>query len=251
MFFGFDLKELFMFPFKDDESRKYFLVGSLIALAGFIIPILPYLVLFGYAVQIAKQAMQGQPLRMVPWDDWSGLLKDGLKLFGIRMAFSLPILIIAIPLMIAGIAMPFVAGNMDSNSSDAFIALFSFIMLGSICVIIPISIPLVVIIPAAEMHVIEKGGEFAAGFRFKEWWPILRANLGGFIAAFGIYYLASFVLIFAVQLLAATIILACLVFILMPAITLYITLLMYVTAAIAYRGGVEKLNAPVISETTA
>ena len=70
MFFGFDLKEILMFPFKDQESRKYFLIGCLVALAAFFIPIVPYLVLFGYAVRIARQVMNNESPRMIAWDDW-------------------------------------------------------------------------------------------------------------------------------------------------------------------------------------
>ncbi len=240
MFFGYDLKEIFTFPFKDADARKYLLVGGLISVAGFFIPILPYLLLYGYAVIIARQVLKGEEPHMVPWEDWGEMLKEGAKLFGVRVVFSLPILIFAIPLMIGGIAMPIIVETMDSGSTDTFIALFTIIMMGSMCIIIPLSIPLTVVIPAAEMHVVESN-DFAAAFRFKEWWPILRANLGGFIVAFGIYYIVSMALAIVMQILIATLIFACLLFILIPAMTIYITLIMYVTSAIAYRDGKAKL----------
>lgn len=240
MFFGFDLKEIFMFPFKDAEARKRLLVGGLVSIAAFFIPILPYLVLFGYAVIIARQVLRGESPRMVPWEDWSGMLKDGAKLFGIRMIFSIPILILAMPLFAASFAMPFIAENMDSGSADSLIMLMSILMLGTFCILIPISLPLAVLIPAAEMHMIDNN-DFAAGFRFKEWWKIFRANLGGFIAAFGIYYIVSMALVIVMQILAATLIFACLMFVLIPAMTIYLTLVMYVTIAIAYRDGKLKL----------
>ncbi len=240
MFFGYDLKEIFTFPFKDADARKYLLTGGLISVAGFFIPILPYLLLYGYAVIIARQVLKGEEPHMVPWEDWGEMLKEGAKLFGVRVVFSLPILIFAIPLMIGGIAMPIIVETMDSGSTDTFIALFTIIMMGSMCIIIPLSIPLTVVIPAAEMHVVENN-DFAAAFRFKEWWPILRANLGGFIVAFGIYYIVSMALAIVMQILIATLIFACLLFILIPAMTIYITLIMYVTSAIAYRDGKVKL----------
>lgn len=240
MFFGYDLKEIFTFPFKDADARKYLLTGGLISVAGFFIPILPYLLLYGYAVIIARQVLKGEEPHMVPWEDWGEMLKEGAKLFGVRVVFSLPILIFAIPLMIGGIAMPIIVETMDSGSTDTFIALFTIIMMGSMCIIIPLSIPLTVVIPAAEMHVVENN-DFAAAFRFKEWWPILRANLGGFIVAFGIYYIVSMALAIVMQILIATLIFACLLFILIPAMTIYITLIMYVTSAIAYRDGKAKL----------
>ncbi len=241
MFFGYDLKEIFTFPFKDADARKYLLIGGLISVAGFFIPILPYLLLYGYAVIIARQVLKGEEPHMVPWEDWGEMIKEGAKLFGVGVVFSLPILIIAIPLMIGGIAMPIIVETMDSGSTDTFIALFTIIMMGSMCIIIPLSIPLTVVIPAAEMHVVENN-DFAAAFRFKEWWPILRANLGGFIVAFGIYYLVSMALAIVMQILIATLIFACLLFILIPAMTIYLTLIMYVTSAIAYRDGKVKLS---------
>ncbi len=241
MFFGYDLKEIFTFPFKDADARKYLLIGGLISVAGFFIPILPYLLLYGYAVIIARQVLKGEEPHMVPWEDWGEMLKEGAKLFGVRVVFSLPILIFAIPLMIGGIAMPIIVETMDSGSTDTFIALFTIIMMGSMCIIIPLSIPLTVVIPAAEMHVVENN-DFAAAFRFKEWWPILRANLGGFIVAFGIYYIVSMALAIVMQILIATLIFACLLFILIPAMTIYLTLIMYVTSAIAYRDGKVKLS---------
>lgn len=240
MFFGFDLKDLFMFPIRDAEARKHLLIGGLIALAAFFIPVIPYLILLGYAVQIARQIMRGESPHMIPFEDWGGMLKDGLKLFGIRMIYSIPIFIIAIPMMLAGIIVPFIAEGMNSGDVETFLAIFSVIMMAGVCLIIPLSLPLIVIIPAAEMYAVDKD-EFSAAFRFKEWWSILRANLGGFIAAFGIYYVASMVLALAIQILAATIILSCLLIVLLPAMTIYLTLIMYATIAAAYRDGKTKL----------
>jgi hypothetical protein len=114
-------------------------------------------------------------------------------------------------------------------------------MFGSICVLIPVSFVLAFIIPAAEMYMVEKG-EFSAGFRIREWWPILRANIGGFVAAVAIFYIATMIMSFAIQIIGATLIFACLLPFLLPAITMYSTLIMYTTIAQAYKAGKEKLN---------
>lgn len=241
MFFGFDLKEIFMFPIKDAEARKHFLIGSLVSLAGFVIPILPYFVLSGYAVKIVRQIFNNESPHMVAWDDWGSMFKDGAKMYGVRIVYSIPILILAIPIFIAGVGMPIFMENANSANADSILAIFSLIMFGAFCLIIPLSFPLAVIIPAAEMHAVDKN-EFAAGFRVKEWWPILRANLSGFIAAFGIYYVASMILMFAFQIIMATVILACLLPILLPALMMYLILVMYVTIAQAYKIGKEKLS---------
>ncbi len=241
MFFGFDLKELFMFPFKDEEARKYFLVGCLVALAAFIVPILPYIVMFGYAVRISRQIMNNESPRMIPWDDWSGFAKDGIKIFGIRMVFTLPLMLILIPFILIMTLFPIFISAADSSNAEAFIPVFMVLMFGGLCCLIPLSLPLTIIIPGAEMHVAEKD-DFAAGFKFGEWWPIFRANLSGFIAAFVITSVAGTVLTLAIQLIGATFILACLMFILIPAMTIYLTLVMYAVNAQAYRLGKEMLT---------
>lgn len=241
MIFGFDLKEIFFFPFKDEAARKNLLIGTLIFLIGMIIPVLPVILITGYAVQVSKRVLNGESLQMPAWEDWSSLFKDGLKLFAIRMIYSLPLLIIAIPLMLSLIGLPIFLETAEGQNQDALFAIFMVVIMGGLCILIPLSLPLAVIIPAAEMHAIEQDN-FSAAFQFKNWWQVLRANLGGFIVAFVIYYLATFAMTFVVQILMATVVLACLLIVLLPGVSVYAMLIMYATIAIAYRDGRTKLN---------
>jgi len=249
MFFGIDINQAFSFPFKDAESRKYFFIGCLVSLAAFIIPVIPFLLLYGYAVRIVKQVLNNESPHMVAWDDFGGMLKDGAKMFGIRIIYSLPVLILMVPMFLSIVAMPLFMSHASDSQLNVLFPLLILIIFGTICVLLPLSIPLAVIIPAAELYVVEKD-EFAAGFRVREWWPLLRANLSGFVAAFGVYYLSTMALMFAAQMIGATLILACLLPFLFPAITMYITLIMYTTIAQAYKLAKEKLaQAQSISAT--
>jgi len=243
MFFGINLSQLLVFPFKDMLSRRYFIFACGIALASFIVPVIPYLALLGYTARIAKQVFNDQEPSMPVWEDWGGLLKDGARMFGVRMIYALPILILAIPLFLSGVALPFIMDNVNRADADSVIIIFSLIMVGGMCLLIPISLPLSVIIPAAEMHSVDKGS-FAAGFHFSDWWKILRANLAGFIAAFVIFYFISILLGIVIQILAATLILICLLPILLPAVTAYSALIMYAAFAQAYKAGKDKLALP-------
>ncbi len=240
MFFGFDLKEVFMFPVKDEEARKNFLIGCLISLAAMVIPVLPYFVLMGYAILIARQVLNNESPHMVAWDKWDELFKDGIKIFGIRMIYSLPLIVLTAPLFIGSFAMPFLMDGSNGSEMSPFFSIFMVIFAGTFCLIIPASIAVAILVPAAELHAVEKN-EFSAGFRIREWWQIFRANTGGFLAAFGIYYIASLILVFAIQILMVTIVLACLLPFLIPALTMYLTLIMYVTIAQAYRDAKTKL----------
>lgn len=177
---------------------------------------------------------------MVAWDDWEGMLKDGAKVFGIRIIYSIPILILLFPLFISMFVMPVLLSTSSGSEMEVFIPIFMLIFFGVMCVMIPISIPIAVVIPAAEMYVADTD-EFAAGFRIRDWWAILRTNISGFIAAFAIYYVSSMVLGLAIQIVGMTMIFACLLPFLLPAITMYSLLIMYTTIAQAYKVGKDKL----------
>jgi hypothetical protein len=247
MILGIDLNQIFTFPFKDAEARKYFLIGCAVVLAGFVVPVIPYLVLFGYTARIAKQIFNDEAPRMIAWDDWSDMLKDGARMFGVRIIYALPILIPALSIVTLSIALLFVTDNASSSNVDTVINIFALSMFSLTCLIMLVSLPLALIIPAAEMHAVEKA-KFAAGFRIREWWSIFRANLGGFVAAFAIYAVASMILTIALQIIMATLILSCLLPILLPAMTMYLTLVMYATIAQAYKGGKEKLAQAEIAQ---
>lgn len=240
MFFGINLQELFYFPLKDADARKQLLIGALISLSAFIIPILPFLVLTGYAMQIAKQVLNHESPRMLAWENWNDFFKDGAKVFGVRIIYTLPIFILVLPLMISSFILPITSSNAGSPESDPFFFVFMAVVAGTMCLLIPISIAIGLLVPVAEMHAVEKG-EFSAGFRLREWWAVFRANMGGFIAAFAIYYFASMAIALITQVLFVTVILACLVPILLPASTIYVLLIMYVSIAQAYRDGKAKL----------
>src|SRR4026209_2520851 len=107
MLFGFNLNDLFLFPFQDSESRKHFLIGCLIYLAGFFIPILPWLIVTGYNAILVRQVLSGEKPHLVPWQNWEALFKDGAKLFGIRLVYSSPLFILFLPLFVIFFAFPF------------------------------------------------------------------------------------------------------------------------------------------------
>jgi hypothetical protein len=170
MFFGFNLNEILMFPLKE-ENRKHLYMGIAVSLLAFIVPIAPYIVLFGYGAQIAKQILNGESPHLVAWDDWGKLFKDGLKVFGARFIVGIPILFFALPILIVSFVFPFLLENANPSEVETILPIYFLVIFGGICFIIPISLVMAVIIPAAEMKVIETD-DFSALFRFKEWWKI-------------------------------------------------------------------------------
>jgi hypothetical protein len=121
------------FPFKDPEWQQKALVGSLIVLLGFVIPLLPSIFLMGYLAQILKGIIRTNRKPFLPkWDDWGKFFNDGWKLFGASFIYSLPLYVILI--LIIGsfitpmLAMPFLAGQGENGQTMPLL----LISLGSI-----------------------------------------------------------------------------------------------------------------------
>lgn len=244
---NFDLNHLLTFSVKDAEARKQFLVGSLVYLLAFIIPILPLLVITGYLVRIVRQVLRDEEAHMEPWEDWGEMLLDGAKLFAIRIVYMLPLFILLIPFMIGMFAFPFLieSGN-EIIEQMAF--LFPLLFMATFMLVIPISFGFGLLIPVAEIHSVEKN-ELPAGFHIRACWAIFRVNWGGFLLAFVISYAVSFVLMLITQFAMLTIVLICILPIVLPAISMYMMLVMYTAFAQAYKTGADQLENEPVSAT--
>lgn len=211
------LSDWLAYPFKQEKAGNKILIGSALILAGFVIPFIPMLFVAGYLAKISKRITAGDgKLELPEWDDWGELFKSGLRLFGVGLIYSLPMLIIFTIGFIAYFG-SFVPLMIDDSSMGAPILM----MLGMGVMFLAIAIGMLlsliegIILPAVLMHVIHHD-QFSKGFDFKGWWSIFRKNFWGFMVAFilmfGLYYLYymlvvvvaySFVLAVAVPFLSA------------------------------------------------
>jgi hypothetical protein len=240
MLHTFDLSHYLSYPFKDREAQKNFLVGGLLILAGAIIPLLPFFVIYGYLAQIMQQVLDGQPASMPAWENWEKLFKDGLRLYGVRLVFAIPIMILAFGLMTLYLG-GFLLVMTQERPANLLIAGLGMAFLCLLCLLFPLGLVTTLLSYPAATHALARQ-KFTAAFNFGEWWPILRKNLGGFFLVLGLTYLISFATTIVFQLLYITLILACLLPILMPAAMFYMLLVIEPLAAQAYREGREKLS---------
>jgi hypothetical protein len=244
MLLGLDLNHLLTFPFKDSQTRKNFAIGALLLFASTIVPILPYLPVLGYVMKIMRQVLAGQQPSMPEWDNWETLFKDGLKLFGVRFIYVLPLLLVMLPVFLLFLIAPILGA---STENEALFVLPIFIFVLSMMCLTPLFILAGLLIPAAEAHVVTQN-EFSAGFRIREWWQIFRANIVGFLLAYLFIYVISMLITFAFQILIFTVILLCLLPIITPLLSMYIVLIQYSLIAGAYREGTLKQSALAANE---
>lgn len=234
-----DLNHLLAYPVKDAEARKQFLLGVLVYLAGFVVPIVPLLLVTGYVMRIMRQVLNGEKPNMVEWDDWGQMLTDGARIFGVRLVYLLPFFLLFFPLIGLNLSIPFL---LEGDNPEWIAFLFPVFMLGFFAIFLPFALVLGLVLPAAEVHVTDKA-EFEAGFRIREWWGIFRANWGGFLLVVAITYGFSFVTSFIIQIFMFTFILICVLPLILPALGMYMMLVVYPAFAQAYKEGRDRLAA--------
>ena len=243
MLFGFDLNHLFLFPFHDREARKHFLIGCLIYLAGFVILIHPWLAVTGYSAILVRQVLKGEKPHLVPWENWETLLKDGARLLGVRLIYSLPLFILIVPMFLMFFAMPLfpvITQNGNGESAGITFFLLTLVFTGVSLLILPLSMIIALIIPAAETHVVAND-DFSAGFRVRDWWPIFKKNWGGFLVAVAIVYGVFMIMSVLMQIMLMTLVFLCLLPLFIPALSMYTAVVQYTAFAQAYKDGRDRL----------
>ena len=243
-----ELQALAVFPFKDPQWKTKFLLGFLLILASYVIPVLPMVIVYGYCAQIMRRIIvkQGEPF-LPDWDDWGELFTIGLKLLGVSVVYSLPFLLI----FCSGYGLFFtttmwpqvISHELDANSPLIWVpSLIGMIgWAGSFAFGMILLLAVGIILPVAIGHVIATN-EFAAAFRVSEWWAIFRANLAGYLITYVLIFGFWVVISFALQFLYLTIIFCCLVPFVTPFLMIYMMVISSVLFAQAYRTGVDMSN---------
>lgn len=242
-----NLQETLFFPFQDAQARKQFLFASLVMLVGFIIPIIPMLILTGYTVKIMRQIIKERKAPSMPdWQesDWSEMLVDGLKVYGAQIVLMLPVMIImgiGFLSMISGSIAASISIS-DNGQSLAPVGIPFFLLGFGVLMLFSIfTLPYSVIVSTVVPHVAATGS-FSSAFKFKEWWKIFRKALGQFILAYVLSMAISWVLMFVIQFAMMTIILICIVPFLIIPYTAYNVLLKNALYAQAYVTGLDDLK---------
>ncbi len=242
-----ELKQYFRFPFQDRESRSRFALGCALMFVGYFFPIIPGLLVYGYALRILQRTAKGEAPSMPAWDDWPSMLSLGFRGFIIQLVFTLPALVVFLLGLAAyfGAIIPFsIATSTEASVSDpaillvfvAMLVLFLSMFIGSVLLALGL-IPL----PACVSHFAAED-KFSAAFRIREWWRILSANKLGYFIAFvvvigllGIAYMASMILY-------STMVLLCLAFLVFVPAGVYAMLVGAALFGEAYRDGTETLR---------
>ena len=84
------LRSVFQFPLRGPNWLSRFAIGCALILAASFIPIVPMLFVYGYALQVMRQAIDGQDLALPEWENWGKLGIDGLRATVVGLVYMLP-----------------------------------------------------------------------------------------------------------------------------------------------------------------
>lgn len=241
-----NIQEILLFPVRDAEARKQFLITSAILLLSFIIPLLPAILVMGYTAKIMRQIIEEKKSPTMPaWqgNDLSEMFLDGLRIYGAQLVLMLPLFLLmgcGITAMAGGsIGVAALAQENSDLTPLAILPMAVGILFFSLFALL--SLPYSVVISAALPHVAVQRS-FQAAFAFQEWFSIFRKALGQFIIGYAIIMLASLVFAVMMQIAMITIILICIIPILMMPYAAYQLLVMNSVFAQAYAAGRDGLQ---------
>jgi hypothetical protein len=161
-----DFGQAFTFVFDDEDWIKKIGLGGLLSL----IPIIGWLIVLGWGVEITKRVINKDPEILPDWSDFGGYLMRGFLVFLVVFVYMLPVTIFS------GCSGGLTA-LADSYGEDAIITAAWAITSCISCVIFLYSIATYLILPAAigKYAITDELGE---AFKLNEIFSMVRENLG-------------------------------------------------------------------------
>jgi hypothetical protein len=229
---GASLKALLRFPFRGADGQSRFVIGTLLVLAGFVVPIVPGVFLLGYVLRVMRRAIRGQELALPEWDDWGRMGLDGLRAMVVTLAYLLPGLVALFGGMGIYFASVFILPLSMAvlGEGSGVEVLFPLMLLGSMAIMfLSMFLGTLILVlggallPVATAHFCVQD-EVAAAFRLRQWWPMLRVNALGYFVAWVILAGLMAMVYLGVILAYSTLILCCLIPLLLAPVGFYLWL---------------------------
>lgn len=233
-----NLKDVLSFPFRDEKWVSKLLIASLLMFFSFLI--FPGFIFMGYIYEIMRRVIVEREEPSLPeWDEWGDYLANGFQMWAVSALYMLPALVFAIPYLVVFTGLPWIADNSELAGFSVLLIFGSF-ALGAFGTLVMLAAQ-VLLVPAWG-HMVAKG-DFKAAFRLKEFLPVLRNNLVGYLLSVIIYIGLMYIVMFVSQLLVITIILCVLYPFVLIISSIYLSVVMSALLAQAYVDGVENTAA--------
>jgi hypothetical protein len=237
----------FKFPFQGPNWQSRFLIGAGLVFAGFLVPIAPLVFVNGYILRVMRQAIEGEELVLLEWEDWGRLAIDGLRVMLVDLVYLLPGIVVFVGGMILywisfTLLMVVTEGGGDAELWAPLLSMVSIgIMFLSMLIGSVLSLLGGVPLPMATAHFAAQD-KVAAAFRVREWGAVLWDNRLGYFIAWVIVAGLMAIWYFAVMMAYYTVVLCCLIPFLGGPLGFYLSLVGAVLFGHAYREGAAALS---------
>jgi hypothetical protein len=184
VFSGSMLEESLSYPTKGDSGIARILIGGVLLFFGWLL--LPLFIIAGYLVRSLGQVSVDPEADPLPFEDWGGLLIEGLKATVISLVYALiPLVFIGVMLVIVG-----VGGSADSG-------IVAGVGLLGLLTTLPGILVIQYLVPAALTN-FAREGSIAAAFDFEALKPVLvsKSYILATILIFGVSIVGGMVLSF-------------------------------------------------------
>ena len=174
-----DIAKAFTYIFDDESWITKILIGGILG----IIPIVNFAV-FGYMVETLRNVAQGLERPLPEWSGFGEKFVKGLMVLVIGFIYSIPLFLLMGCFWAATLAVGGAEGNQEN-----LLALLSIVQ-G--CLALPYGLVIGVLLPAILVNYAVTG-ELGSAFRFGELFGFITGNLGNYIIAILLTWLAGLI----------------------------------------------------------
>lgn len=163
-----DIGAAFSFPFKDPNGLTKILIGGLVTILAIFLIGIP--VLYGYLIALTQRVRRGEQYPLPEWSELGVMFISGLKYIVVLLLYSLPMLLIVLPLMF----FLFLAGISGVDEAEALGGMTMLLLI--FFLIVPYSLFLtwltpIITVKFADRERMEDGLNLGAVFGlFKTYW---------------------------------------------------------------------------------
>ncbi len=187
-----DVGNAFSYMFDDEDWIKKLAIGGGIILISPLLLFLPLLLLGGYMLQTLKNVRDGQPKPLPEWTDFGDLFMKGLMLAVIGFIYNIPSMVIQFP----SLGLNILLSNPEQfNLDENLVMVLSITVACLSCLQFVVSLLCAAILPAAIISYAQDDA-FGSAFRLGQMFKFISSNIGDYIVAILLSWVAGIVAAF-------------------------------------------------------
>jgi hypothetical protein len=144
-----------------------------------IIPILGQIIVLGWALEVTRHIINGEPEVLPDWNNFGDFLGKGFQAFVIAFAYSLPVVLVSSCFQ----GLNSVLLNSNNDQAQAIGTAIGVVGICVSCISILYDIALGLVLPAALGN-FAATGQLSSGFRFNEVFGLVRSAPGPYVIVF-------------------------------------------------------------------